>query len=79
MRKTAISLAIVIALAGSFGCQRSVEPKAEARTKLVTFEASDKPEKEVHYCKGITAKGVRCSRHVKAANRKRTATTKTAT
>ena len=64
MKKTLISLSILVSLAGLTGCQRGIEPKAEAK-RVVTFEASTSPEKkDAHYCKGITTKGIRCKRRV---------------
>jgi hypothetical protein len=65
MKRTLLGLAILAALAGFTGCQRGIEPKAEAK-RTVTFETSASPQKEVHYCKGITLKGAHCTRRVKA-------------
>lgn len=56
------------------GCQRGVEPKAQAQTKPDTelvrktnaAPITDAEAKDVYYCKGVTVKGVRCKRHVKA-------------
>jgi len=60
MMLIALLLLLVIASMNT-GCQR-----AQGR-KLVAFQASvDKPEKVVHYCAGMTKKGERCRKHVKA-------------
>jgi hypothetical protein len=66
MKRTIAGLGLLVALTGISGCQRSIEPKAEAK-QMVTFETSASPEKkDAHYCKGITLKGAHCTRRVKA-------------
>ena len=62
--KTLVGLAILIGLAGSFGCQRSIEPTVKAG-RTVTFEASDKTEKAIHYCNARTKENKPCHRRVK--------------
>lgn len=65
MKKTLISLAILAALVGLSGCQRGIEPKAQAASVAVEQQAV-KDLKERHYCAGITKVGVRCRKPVKA-------------
>jgi len=62
--RTLLTLTLLVLLAVSFtGCQRG----SAATPKQVEVEAaSPQAAKDVHYCKGITAKGERCKRHVKA-------------
>lgn len=70
MKKALISLAILVALAGLSGCQRSIEPKAQAqvisREAITDTEVEAQEPKERHTCAGITKQGKRCRKPVKA-------------
>lgn len=74
MKKALLGLAILAALAGSFGCQR-ISPKVEAAAAIRGEKPAPSPcstdtdceaQKAVHYCAGITKAGDRCRKHVKA-------------
>lgn len=75
MKKTLTGLAILIALVGLSGCQRSIEPKAQAQnvaisTPCATDSDCEKAEakatpRQVYYCAGVTKEGSRCRKHVK--------------
>jgi len=67
MKKMILGLALLLAMAGCFGCQR-IDPKVQAQASVAGQKPSpEKDAKPVYLCGAPTKAGGTCKRHVKAA------------